>query len=126
MLAAMGGALGFALGVWGVRLLLLVAPGNIPRLTYQDGALRAIPLLDWRVAAFSIAVAALTGILFGLFPALHTSNPDLASTLKEGGRSGSGLFHNRARSLLVITEVALALVLLTGAALSSEFVVFVE
>ena len=117
MLAGIGGVLGFALGVWGVRLLLLVAPGNIPRLTDQDGALRAIPLLDWRVAAFSIAVAALTGILFGLFPALHTSNPDLASTLKEGGRSGSGLFHNRARSLLVITEVALALVLLTGAAL---------
>jgi predicted permease len=117
MLAGIGGALGFVLGAWGVRALLLVAPGNIPRLTDQEGALRSIPLLDWRVAAFSIAVAALTGILFGLFPALHTSNADLASTLKEGGRSGSGLFHNRARSLLVITEVALALVLLTGAAL---------
>jgi predicted permease len=117
MLAGIGGALGFALGAWGVRMLLLVAPGNIPRLTDQEGALRSIPLLDWRVAAFSAGVAALTGILFGLFPALHTSNPDLASTLKEGGRSGSGLFHNRARSALVITEVALALVLLTGAAL---------
>ena len=117
MLACMGGALGFALGAWGVRVLLLVAPGNIPRLTDQEGVLRAIPLLDWRVAAFSAGVAALTGILFGLFPALHTANPDLASTLKEGGRSGSSLFHNRARSALVITEVALALVLLTGAAL---------
>jgi predicted permease len=117
MLAGIGGALGFALGAWGVRMLLLVAPGNIPRLTDQDGAMQAIPLLDWRVAAFSAAVAAFTGILFGLFPALHTSNPDLASTLKEGGRSGTGLFHNRARSLLVITEVALALVLLTGAGL---------
>jgi predicted permease len=117
MLAAMGGALGFALGAWGVRMLLVVAPGNIPRLTDQDGALRAIPVLDWRLAAFSVAVAAFTGILFGLFPALHTSNPDLASTLKEGGRSGSALFHNRARSALVITEVALALVLLTGAGL---------
>jgi putative ABC transport system permease protein len=117
ILSGIGGAMGFALGIWGVRFLLLVAPGNIPRLTDQDGALRAIPLLDWRVAAFSTAVAALTGILFGLFPALHTSKPDLASTLKEGGRSGTSLFHNRARSLLVITEVALALVLLTGAAL---------
>jgi predicted permease len=117
ILAGMGGALGFALGAWGVRMLLVVAPGNIPRLTDQQGAIRAIPLLDWRVALFSAGVAALTGILFGLFPALHTSNPDLASTLKEGGRSGSGLFHNRARSALVITEVALALVLLTGAAL---------
>jgi predicted permease len=117
MLAGIGGVLGFGLGAWGVRLLLLVAPGNIPRLTDQDGALRAIPAMNWRVAAFSIAVTALTGILFGLFPALHTSKPDLVSTLKEGGRSGTGLFHNRARSLLVITEVALALVLLTGAAL---------
>ncbi|HUP02349.1 MAG TPA: ABC transporter permease [Bryobacteraceae bacterium] len=117
ILAGMGGALGFAIGAWGVRMILLLAPGNIPRLTDQDGALRAIPLLDWRVALFSAGVAALTGILFGLFPALHTSNPDLASTLKEGGRSGAGHFHNRARSALVITEVALALVLLIGAGL---------
>ena len=100
-----------------MRLFLAVAPGNIPRLTDPDGMRQALPLFDWRVAAFTMAVAALTGILFGLFPALRISNPDLASTLKEGGRSGGGLLHNRARSALVITEVALSLVLLTGAAL---------
>jgi len=73
-------------------MLLLVAPGNIPRLTDQDGALEAIPLLDWRVAAFSAAVAAFTGILFGLFPALHISNPDLASTLKKAAAPGPACF----------------------------------
>ena len=81
------------------------------------GAHAALPLVDWRMAGFTIAVAAATGILFGLFPALHISNPDLSSTLKEGGRAGRGLLHKRARSALVIAEVSLALVLLTGAAL---------
>jgi len=117
MLAGLGGILGFVIGTWGVRALLLVAPGNIPRLTDQTDAVRAIALIDWRVAAFTIGVAMLTGILFGLFPALHISNPDLSATLKEGGRSGGGLLRKRARSILVVTEVALALVLLTGAAL---------
>src|SRR5215471_10490002 len=117
LLAGVGGILGFVLGAWGVRALLLVAPGNIPRLTDQSGALRVIPMLDWRVAAFTAGVAVLTGILFGLFPALHISNPDLASTLNEGGRSGGGLLRKRARSILVVTEVALALVLLVSAAL---------
>jgi predicted permease len=118
LLAGVGGVLGFVLGEWGVRGLLLMAPGNIPRLTDQSGgALKAIPVLDWRVAAFTMGVAVLTGILFGLFPALHISSPDLASTLKEGGRSGGGLLRKRARSILVVTEIALALVLLVSAAL---------
>ncbi len=118
VLAAAGSGLGFALGAWGVRLLLLVAPGNIPRLTDAHSLHAAIPVLDPRVAAFTISIAALTVILFGLFPALRASNPDLAIALKEGGgRAGTGRAHNRARSLLVIAETALALVLLTGAAL---------
>ncbi len=117
LLAAIGGVLGFALGAWGVRALLLVAPGNIPRLTDEDGLHQALPLLDWRVAAFILGISALTVILFGLFPALSISNPDLASTLKEGGRTGGGTLRKRARSLLVIAEVGLSLVLLTGAAL---------
>ncbi len=116
MLAGVGGILGFILGAWGVRALLLVAPGNIPRLTDQTGALH-VPPVDWRVAGFTIGIAMLTGILFGLFPALHISNPDLASTLKEGGRAGGSVLRKRARSILVITEVALALVLLISAAL---------
>ena len=118
LLALAGGTLGFALGSWGVRMLLLLAPGNIPRLTDGDGAHAAIPALDWHVAAFTIGVAALTAVLFGLLPALHTSKPDLASTLKEaGGRSGSSRAQNRARSVLVVSELALAIVLLIGASL---------
>ena len=116
MLAGAGATLGFAIGAAGVRMLLAAAPGSIPRLTDAEGALRPIPLLDWRVAAFTIAVALATAILFGIFPALQTSNPDLVSALKEGGRSGSSL-HHRARSALVVSEVALALVLFAGAAL---------
>jgi predicted permease len=118
LLALAGGTLGFALGSWGVRALLLLAPGNIPRLTDAGGAHAVIPALDWHVAAFTIAVAVLTAVLFGLLPALHTSKPDLASTLKEaGGRSGVSRAQNRARSVLVVSELALAIVLLIGASL---------
>jgi putative ABC transport system permease protein len=118
ILAVIGGALGFALGSWGVRLLLMLAPGNIPRLTDADGIHTVIPALDWRVAAFTMAVALGTAIVFGLLPALNTSKPDLASTLKDaGGRSGVSRAQNRARSVLVVAEVALALVLLIGASL---------
>jgi putative ABC transport system permease protein len=118
MLAAAGTGLGFALGALGVRLLLLVAPGNIPRLTDTNSLHAAIPVLDFRVMAFTVAIALVTVVLFGLFPAVRSSNPDLATALKEGGgRAGKGHSHNRARSLLVIAETALALVLLTGAAL---------
>jgi predicted permease len=118
VLAALGGLLGFALGAWGVRALLELVPGNLPRLTDAAGNHMAIPVLDWRVAAFTVGTALLTGLLFGTFPALQSSRTDLASNLKEaGGRSGTGLKHNRVRSALVVTEVALALVLLVGAAL---------
>ena len=116
LLAGMGGALGFALGAWGVRALLLLVPGDIPRLTNPDGITTAPPL-DWRIAAFTIGIALFTGVLFGLFPALKVSNPDLASVMKESSsRAGSGR-HTRARSLLVVSEMALALVLLVGATL---------
>ena len=117
ILAGAGAVLGFAIGAAGVRALLMVAPGNIPRLTETEGLNQALPLLDWRVAGFTIGIAALTSVLFGLFPALSFSNPDLASTLKEGGRTGGGTFGRRSRSFLVITEVALALMLVTGATL---------
>jgi predicted permease len=117
ILAGAGAVLGFAIGAAGVRALLMVAPGNIPRLTQTEGLNQTLPLLDWRVAAFTIGVAALTSILFGLFPALSFSNPDLTSTLKEGGRTGGGTLGRRSRSFLVISEVALALMLVTGATL---------
>jgi putative ABC transport system permease protein len=118
LLAVCGGLLGLGLGAWGVRGLLLLVPGNIPRVTDAASGSIVIPVLDWRVTAFTIGLALLTGIVFGLLPALHTSKPDLVSTLKEaGGRSGTGLRHKRVRSALVVAETALALVLLVGAAL---------
>jgi len=118
VLAVWGGMLGFAVGAWGVRELLALVPGNLPRLTDAAGNHAAIPLLDWKVAAFTMGTALLTGLLFGTFPALQASRADLSSHLKESsGRSGTGLKHNRVRSLLVVSEVALALVLLVGAVL---------
>ena len=117
ILAGAGAVCGFAIGAAGVRALLAMAPGSIPRLTETDGLHQPLPILDWRIAAFTIGVAAVTAILFGLFPALSLSNPDLASTLKEGGRSGGGSLGRRSRAFLVVSEVALALVLVTGATL---------
>ncbi|MBV9156449.1 MAG: ABC transporter permease [Acidobacteriaceae bacterium] len=118
ILAGLGGVLGFLLGMWGVRTLLLFVPGNIPRLTDLDHAQTVFSVLDWRMAGFTLAVSFLTGIIFGLFPALQISNPDVAGTLKEGsGRSTTGRTQNRVRKLLVAGEMALAVVLLASAAL---------
>jgi len=116
LLASLGGIAGLILGSWGVRALLALVPGRIPRITDANGIVHA-PSLDAGVALFTAGIALLTGILFGLFPAIQTSNPDLASSLKEGGRSGTGRRHAFARSALVVTEMALSLVLLIGAAL---------
>ena len=81
----------------------------------EDGALVGV---DWRVVAFTVGVSLLTGILFGLIPALQSSETDLTTTLKESsGRSGTGFRQNKARSVLVVAEVALALILLIGSAL---------
>jgi putative ABC transport system permease protein len=118
LLAGCGGIIGLGLGVLGVRGLLLLVPGDIPRVTNANGAAIVVPALDWRVTAFTIGVSLLTGLLFGLFPALQSSKPDLVSTLKEAsGRAGTGVRQTRIRSGLVVAEMALALVLLIGAAL---------
>ncbi len=107
-----------SLGVWGVRALLLLVPGNIPRLDDPAKVQGLFSLLDWRMVGFTIAVSFVTGILFGLFPALQISNPDIASILKEAsGRSATGRKQNRIRKVLVGAEMALALVLLASAAL---------
>jgi len=114
LLALTGGALGLGLGFVGVRWLLSVRPGAIPRIG-EDGAGVSI---DWRVALFTIGVSVLTGILFGLIPAIGASRPDLSTTMNEGGsRSGFGLLQSKARSLLIVSEVGLALVLVVGAGL---------
>jgi len=118
VLAGCGGLLGLAVGAWGVRGLLLLVPGNLPRVTDAVTGKLLIPAIDWRVAAFTVGLAFVTGIGFGLVPALQTSKLDLASMLKEAsGRSGTGVRHKRIRSALVVIETALALVLLVGAAL---------
>jgi predicted permease len=114
LLALMGGAVGLGLGFAGLRWLLSVRPGDIPRIG-EDGAGVTV---DWRVALFTIGVSVLTGILFGLVPAFGVSRPDLAATMNESGsRSGFGLRQSKVRSMLIVSEVGLALVLLVGAAL---------
>jgi putative ABC transport system permease protein len=114
LLSLTGGILGLVLGYVGLRGLLAMSPGDIPRIGEHGAAVG----LDWRVLAFTIGVSVFTGILFGLFPAIGASRPDLNSTLKESSnRTGTGFHQSKARSLLVISEVSLALVLLIGAAL---------
>ena len=118
MLAFAGGAAGLALGAVGIRMLLAFSPGNIPRVNDPEHPVAALSLIDWRVLAFLFAISLLTGVLFGLLPAIRVSRLDVNSALKESSsRSGTGLKHNRIRGLLVVGEVAFAIILLTGAAL---------
>lgn len=114
LLSLVGAIAGSILGIVGIRALLSVNTANLPRVGVEG----ALVGLDWRVLAFTILAAAVTGILFGLIPALQSSRPDLSTTLKEsGGRGGTGFRHNKARTILVVGEVALAVVLLVGSAL---------
>ncbi len=114
LLSLAGGILGMALGVLGMRALLAVSPAGLPRIGEDGSAIS----MDWRVLGFTVGVSLLTGILFGLFPAFSASRSDLNSALKESSnRSGTGFRQGKARSLLVVSEISLALVLLIGAAL---------
>ncbi|MGD2155213.1 MAG: ABC transporter permease [Gemmatimonadales bacterium] len=110
LLAVLGGGAGLLLAVWGVEALVRAAPGDIPRLS-EIG-------VHGPVLFFTLVVALLTGGLFGLLPALQTSKPDLHETLKEGGRAASqGRRRRRLSELLVVGEVALAVLLLCGTGL---------
>jgi putative ABC transport system permease protein len=110
LLSVAGGALGLLLAVWGIDLLIAISPNNIPRFTEIK--------LDNRVLGFTAGIALMTGILFGLAPALHASKLNLNEMLKEGGRSATaGSRRQRIRGLLVVSEVAIALVLLISAGL---------
>jgi predicted permease len=114
LLSVTGGIFGVILGMVSVRFLLSLNPGSIPRIG-EDGAAVG---LDLRVLAFTAIVSILTGILFGLIPALNISHSDVVSALKENsGRTGGSFRQNKTRSVLVVTEMALALVLLIGAGL---------
>ena len=108
LLAILGGVAGVLLALWGVRSLLALAPPDLPR--------AADISVDARVLGFTLLVTLLTGLIFGVFPALRTSKPNLNETLKEGGRGSTG-GHHRIRSALVIGEVATALLLLVVAGL---------
>src|SRR5262249_27120773 len=110
LLSALGGALGLLLAWWGVYLLVAFGPSDLPRIKEIT--------VDGRVLAFTLAIAILTGIIFGIVPALKGSLPNLNEALKESGRNASGSAgHRRLRSLPVASEISLSLVLLVGAGL---------
>ncbi|HEX5890519.1 MAG TPA: ABC transporter permease [Pyrinomonadaceae bacterium] len=109
LLSLAGGALGLLLASWGVDLLIAYGPADVPRLREVG--------LDRNVLFFTVFISMLTGVLFGLVPALQASRPDPGNTLKQDGRGLSHGGRNRMRSALIVSEVALSLMLLAGAGL---------
>ena len=109
LLALIGGALGVVLSVWGIDILVKLSEGSIPPTAHVR--------IDVTVLSFTFLLSLLTGLLFGLVPALRTLKLSLGESLKEGGRAGEGIRRNRTRSLLVVLESAVAIVLLIGAGL---------
>jgi putative ABC transport system permease protein len=110
LLSFVGGSVGLVLAQWGMNLLLTLAPADLPRLDNVS--------LDGRALAFTATITLLTGVIFGLVPALQASKPNLNETMKDAGRgSTEGGRRKLIRSTLVVLEVASALVLLVGAGL---------
>jgi putative ABC transport system permease protein len=110
LLSLVGGAVGLMLAVWWADLLVALGKEDIPRAVHVA--------IDWRVLGFTLGVSVLTGLVFGMVPAFHSSKTELVESLKEGGRSGSeGARRNLMRSVLVVTELATAVILLVGAGL---------
>jgi putative ABC transport system permease protein len=114
LLSFFGCAVGIIVGILGVNLLLKIVPGNIPGISEMVATVG----IDWRVMAFSAGLSIVTGIVFAILPASAVLRPNLANTLNEGGsRQGLGRHTKWLHSLTVISEVALSLILLIGAAL---------
>jgi putative ABC transport system permease protein len=110
LLSLVGGAVGLLLAVWWSDLLVALGKEDIPRAVHVA--------IDWRVLGFTLGVSVLTGLIFGVVPAFHSSKTELVESLKEGGRSGSeGSRRNRMRNVLVVGELAVAVVLLVAAGL---------
>jgi hypothetical protein len=110
LLAFVAGAAGLVLAAWGVRVLTALTPADVVRLAGAG--------IDRGVLLFTLGVTVATSLLFGLIPALHASRVDLIDAMKQGGAGAvSGASMVRTRSLLVVSEIALAVVLLTGAGL---------
>ncbi|MDQ1612868.1 MAG: hypothetical protein QOG00_2799 [Pyrinomonadaceae bacterium] len=111
LLSLMGGALGLLFAMWGIDALLAALPENVPRLLVSGIGLNTPVLL------FTLTVSVVTGLLFGLAPALQASKSNLNETLKDGGRTSAGVGRQRVRNVLVVAEVALSLLLLVSAGL---------
>jgi len=110
MLSLIGGAAGVATAAGALSFILRLAPSNIPRLNEVR--------IDWVVLAFALLVSILTGLVFGLAPALHSARVALASAMREGGRgSGYGRKTGRLRDVLIVSELAFAVILMVGAGL---------
>ena len=109
LLALAGGALGLGITLAALAVLRRLHPANLPRLSDIQ--------MDGTVLGFTVAICGVTSVLFGLVPALRAANADPQEHLKSGGRGGSGGDRRRARSLLIVAEVALSVVLLVGAGL---------
>src|SRR5215213_4517152 len=110
LLSIVGGGAGLLLAVWWSDLLVALGKDDIPRAIHIG--------MDWRVLGFTLGVSLLTGLIFGLAPAFHSSKTELVDSLKEGGRGTSeGARRNRVRNVLVVTELAIAVILLVGAGL---------
>ena len=109
ILAIGGGVIGLLLAFWAVSWVVSLSAETIPRVHEIS--------VDPQAAGFTLLVSVVTGVLFGLAPAIQVSRPDLTDALKESGRTTAGLRRNRLRSALVVSEVALSLVLLVGAGL---------
>jgi len=109
LLAAIGGVAGMTIGVWGIEALIAIAPQRA-RLAGDIG-------LDATVLGFALALTVITGVVFGLAPALHASRTPVSPALKEGGRGTAGSGASRMRRSLIVLEVAVALVLLVGSGL---------
>lgn len=109
LLATLGGGLGLLLSFWGKDLLLAVSPADFPRAAAVN--------IDGRVLLFSLLLTLFAGFALGLAPAIQHTKSDLNSDLKEGGRDAAGVTRNRVRSLLVVVEIALSLMLMVGAGL---------
>jgi putative ABC transport system permease protein len=109
LLSVFGASLGSLLAVWGIEVLVRTGPANVPRVAESK--------LDAKVLGFTLIVSVVCGLIFGMAPAIHAARPNLNESLKEGGRQSGGSSGNRLRSLLVVAEIALSLVLLIGAGL---------
>src|SRR5215217_4726316 len=110
LLSLVSGLLGLGLSLWLIKLLIAIIPPNTPRLDEIA--------INWQVFGFTLSVTVLAGLMFGLFPALQTSRPNLNETLKDSGQRGSETGgRNRVGGLLIISEIALSFILLAGAGL---------